>query len=44
LHLKTEQPKECGGLEQAERIALALQNVTIPLPHLIEWLKAMRDE
>ena len=36
--------KECGGLEQAERIALALQNVTIPLPYLIEWLKAMRDE
>jgi len=35
--------KECGGLEQAERMALAIQQVTIPLPQLIEWLRAMRE-
>jgi hypothetical protein len=36
--------KVCGSLEQAERIAEAVQRVTAPLPELIAWIKALREE
>jgi hypothetical protein len=36
--------KEFGGFENAERIALAVQNVAIPLPQLIAWIGALRTE
>lgn len=36
--------KECGGLEQAERIAQAVRKLAIPLPQVIAWIGALREE
>lgn len=36
--------KACGGLEPAERMVTALQDVTIPPGDLVAWIKALRDE
>jgi hypothetical protein len=36
--------KDCGGFDQAERMAEAMKALTIPIPQLIAWIKALREE
>jgi len=35
--------KVCGGFDEAERFVEAMQNVTIPLPQLLEWIRALKE-
>jgi hypothetical protein len=36
--------KAIGGQDQAEKVAIALEAVTIPVPELITWVKALGEE